>query len=632
MDRRLAAILMADVVGYSRLSHLDEEGTRARFQTHLKEIFEPKIVEHHGRLIKTMGDGLLVEFSSIVNALRCAIDMQQAGAKKNAELRSDQQLQFRMGINLGDIIAEDDDVHGDGVNIAARLQGLADPGGIVISGSAYDQVSNKINVSLESLGEQSVKNIAKPIRAYRVLLDNSSARSRLAMGLLRRRNLSRGAISAALAAIAVAGWVWVNSRQTTIAQPSIAVLPFSNLSGDPADGRLANGMTVDTITDLSHYPDFKVIARNSIEVYKDKPADVRQVGKDLGVNFVLEGSLQREGDKVRITAQLIETATGTNVWSESFDRPADQIFAIQSEIADRIANSLGGGSGLVAGHDLAAAKRKRPDDLNAYELYLLAQDNVNTGTLESELEAKTLAEKAIELDPNFARAFTAHAWASAWLLTMQPDTAALTKEMLDMAQRAVQSDPNDAEAHEVLGYALGLSGDLKNADVEFDKALALNPNSFDILSVYTCWGYAFDKAAVGAVAADTAIKLNPHYPEWAIPCLRLGYFMAGRYKDAVEIQNRQPEGNWNADGYVVMAGSLAELGKIDEAKALATRGAAKYPKLLTIEKFAMNRGWPPDAVSKMTDLMRKAAFPACAADGDLADILNPVRLPECVKA
>jgi TolB-like protein/class 3 adenylate cyclase/tetratricopeptide (TPR) repeat protein len=632
MDRRLAAILIADVVGYSRLSHVDEEGTRIRFLTHLREIFEPKIAEHHGRLIKTMGDGLLVEFPSIVNALRCAIEIQQAESAKNTGLRADQQLQFRIGINLGDVIAEGDDVHGDGVNIADRLQGLADPGGIVISGSAYDHVADKVNIGLQSLGEQSVKNIDKPIRAYRVHLDGSPTKPRVGIGPLPRRVVSLAAIAAILIAIIpLAWWNWSGGHQAAIAEPSIAVLPFKNISGDPGDGRLADGITEDTITDLSRYVDFKVIARNSTEVYKDKPIDIREVGKDLGVNFVLEGSLQRDGDQARITAQLIETATGAHVWSDRFDRPTGEVFSIQSEISDRIANSLGGSTGKVPGHALAAAKRKRPDDLSAYELYLLAHSKIQGVTLENQLEAKRLLERAIELDPSLARAYTMLAWTLAWRMTLEADTAALVKQMLEMGRRAVDLDPNDAEAHQALGFALVFSGDLNEADIEFDKALQLNPNAFDVLANYACMAHNFNKAQLGAEGVDKAMRLNPNYPEWAVPCFRLALVMVGRYEDAVQTQRRQPEENWNADGYVITAGSLVELGQLDEAKALVARGIAKFPHLLTIEKFALNRSWSRDAIPVILNLMRKAGFPACAADADLADTQKPVRLPECVK-
>jgi TolB-like protein/class 3 adenylate cyclase len=630
MDRRLAAILIADAVGYSRLSHLDEEGTRARFLDYLKSIFEPEVAKTSGRIVKTMGDGLLVEFPSVVSALRCALATQEALAKANARVVEDTQLQFRIGINLGDVIAEGEDVHGDGVNIADRLQGLADPGGIIISGTAYDHVHNKIDVGLESLGQQRVKNITEPVRAYRIVLDTATKQRRYADS--RARNLKVPTLIATVLIIALAGWwVWSETPRPAAAEPALAVLPFDNLSGDTNNGRLADAVVEDIITDLSRYPDFRVISRNSTEVYRGKPTDVRQVGKDLNVGYVLEGSFQRENDRVRITAQLIETDSGTHVWSERYDRPAAEVFDVQSEVADRIANSLGGSQGQVPGHALAAAKRKRPTDLNAYELYLLGHEKIQGTTLESQLEAKQLLERAIQIDPTFARAHTMLAWTYAWRATFEADVPKLIQEMLKVASHAVELDPLDFEAHQALGYASQMSGDVKRAEIEFDKSLELNPKSFDALALYSCFGAAFGKAKAGADAVDQAIRVNPNYPNWAVTCFRLGLFMVGRYEEAVTVQSRQPEDQWNSDGFVITASSLAGLGRTDEAKSLVARGMAKFPGMLSIEKFALNRGWSPKAVEVLPPLMRKAGFPPCATDDELKGIANPARLPECVK-
>jgi TolB-like protein/class 3 adenylate cyclase len=632
MERRLAAILIADVAGYSRLSQLDEEGTRTRFLAHLKEIFEPKFAEHHGRLVKTMGDGLLVEFPSVVNALRCAIEIQQAEAQKKANVPPDQQLRFRVGINLGDVIVEDQDVHGDGVNIADRLQSLADPGGIVISGSAFDQVRNKLNIGFESLGEQRVRNIDEPVRAFRVRVDGIPTKPRMVASPTRRREVALVVIVAALAAVGTVWWIWADGHRPALAASTVAVLPFDNLSGDPANGRIADGITEDVITDLSRYSEFSVIARNSTEVYKGKPVDVRQIGKDLKVSHLLEGSFQRQGDQVQITAQLIDATTGTLLWSERYDRPAGEVFAIQGDVADRIANSLGGSVGHVSSSVLAAAKRKRPSDLGAYEVYLLGREKMISGlNLESQLEAEKLLEQAIQMDPSLARAHAVLAWTYAWRATLEPDTAKLIQQMLQEAQRAIDLDPMDSDAHEAVGYAHGLAGDLRQSEIQFDEALRLNPNAFDVLATYACWAHNFGRVEAGARAVDRAMQLNPNYPAWAVECFRLALLMVGRYEDVLRNQARQPEDKWNQDGYIMTAGSLAELGRVDEAKAMVARGVAKYPGLLSIERFALNRGWDGPASAVLTGLMRKAGFPVCASDKDLAGIAKPVRLPECVK-
>ena len=436
------------------------------------------------------------------------------------------------------------------------------------------------------------------------------------------------------ALIAIAGFRWYGSDLPAPAagRPSIAVLPFDNLSADPGNARLADGITADIITDLSRYSDFAVIARESSEVYKGKPADVRRIGKDLNVSYILEGSFQREGDQVRINVQLVNAATGVSVWSERFDRPASEVFAIQSDVADRIANTVGGHEGPVAGNLLTAAKRKRPVDLDAYELYVLAKEKMRTGlTDESQLEAQSLLERAIRIDPTLARAHVQLAWSYSWRATYEADTATLNRAMLAEAHRAVELDPMDANAHEALGYALGLRGDLKQAEIQFDEARRLNPNAFDVLTVYGCWAFSFGKAKLGAEAVDRAMLLNPNYPSWAIPCLRLGLVMVGRYEDVVRVQSRQPEDKWNTDGFVIMAGSLAMLGRFDEAKTLVLHGIARYPGLLSIEKFAMNRDWDAPASAVMVDLMRKAGFPVCAGDKDFAAIGSPARLPECLR-
>jgi TolB-like protein/DNA-binding SARP family transcriptional activator len=451
-----------------------------------------------------------------------------------------------------------------------------------------------------------------------------------------RRSITAAAVAAcvvlALVAVAALRWHWTVGRPSVVTAPAIAVLPFDNLSGDPGNGRLADGITADIITDLSRYSDFAVIARESSEAYKSKPVDVRQIGRDLNVSHILEGSFQREGDQVRINVQLVDAATGVRVWSERYDRPAGEVFAIQSELADRIANSLGGSGGQVGGSGLAAAKRKRPNDLGAYELYLLGRDKMIKGlTLQNQLAAEGLLERSIQIDPAFARAHAVLAWTYAWRATLESDTAKLTQQMLDEARRAVDLDPMDADAHQALGYAHGLDGELKQAEIEFDEALHLNPNAFDILADYSCWAHSFGRAKQGAEAADRAMRLNPNYPMWAVDCFRLGLVVVGRYEDVLRNQLHQPEDKWNQDGYVITAGSLAELGRLDEAKALVDRGMKKYAGLLSIEKFALNRGWPTSARPLMTALMRKAGFPPCASDEDLSDVAKPERLPECVK-
>jgi TolB-like protein/class 3 adenylate cyclase/Tfp pilus assembly protein PilF len=631
--RKIAAILAGDIVGYSRLAGTDEDRTLARLRGLRSDLIDPAIDAHHGHIVKRTGDGILIEFRSVVDAVRCAIEVQNGMIERNSGLPPERRIEFRVGIHLGDVVEESDgDLMGDGVNIAARLEGIAEPNGICISNSAYEQVRDKFKEEFVDLGEIELKNIARPVRAYRMRLDARPARLWFLVSPLRERRLGLAVLAAALLIIGGLWWIWAIDHRPTFGAPRVAVLPFDNLSADAANGRIADGITEDVITDLSRFSDFTVIARNSTEVYKGKPVDVRQIGKDLKVSHVLEGSYQREGDRVRITAQLIDATTGTHIWSERYDRSVGEVFEIQSDVADRIANSLGLTTGAVANSVLTAAKRKPPRDLGAYELVLLGREKMTKGlNVESQLEAEKLLEQAIQIDPSFAGAHVVLADSYFWRTTLESDTDALTKQMLHEAQVAVDLDPMDGGAHLALGFALNMRGESKQAEIQFDEALRLNPNSFDVLAQWSCAAHSFGRAQSGAQAVDRAMQLNPNYPTWAVECFRLGLLMVGRYKDILRNQAREPEDKWNQDGYVMTAGSLATLGRMDEAKALVARGVDKYPGQLSIEKFVLNRGWGEYAIPVLTDLMRKTGFPVCASDADLAGIAKPVRLSECAK-
>jgi TolB-like protein/class 3 adenylate cyclase len=518
--RKLAAILAADVVGYSRLVGDDEAGTIARLKALRKEFIEPLIAEYRGRVVKLMGDGALVEFASAVDAVECAFAVQTGMAERAAAESEERRVRFRIGINIGDIVLEDGDIFGDGVNVAARLEGLAEPGGICIARNVYNQVKTKLDLAFEPMGEHRVKNIAEPITVYRVLPGPSGAKARparIASALPERRPV---ALAAAVLAVLVAGaagaWyaLWRPGEPLPSDQPSIAVLPFDNLGGDEMTGRLADGITEDIITDLARFRDLIVIARNSTLPYKDKPVDVRQIGKDLNVHYVLEGSIQRQADRVRVTAQLIDTAAGAHVWSERWDRPAQDVFAVQTELAESVATRIGG-YGLVATAGREMAKRKRPENLTAYDLYLLGIEAKHRLTEESEQEAIRLLHQALDLDPRFARAWTGLAWAYGIGAGFASDETVLRQKALEAARRAVQLDPMDAEAHVALAESLGLLGDLAQAEAELERALQLNPNADTVLATYAGWASGFGKPKEGAEAAEKFIRVNPNYPTWA---------------------------------------------------------------------------------------------------------------------
>lgn len=321
---------------------------------------------------------------------------------------------------------------------------------------------------------------------------------------------------------------------------SIAVLPFENLGGDEATGGPAVGITEDIITDLARFRGLEVIALNSVLIYKGVPTDIRQIGDDLDVSYVLEGSIQRQGDNVRVTAQLVEAASAVHVWSERWDRPLEDVFAVQAELAELVTAKLGGYAGTIAATDRDTAKRKRPSDLSAYDLYLLGIEAKHRETEESVREAITLLKKSVEIDPQFARAWTGLAWSYS-LLAGWVDSPELGELFMAAAQRAVELDPLDAEAHAALGFAIGAAGDLKQAEAAFEKALSLNPNSADILTFYAMWASGFGKAGKGVEAAEHAIRLNPEMPGWALSAYRYAFFMAGRYEEALRFQERRPK-------------------------------------------------------------------------------------------
>jgi TolB-like protein/class 3 adenylate cyclase len=436
VDRRLAAIMAVDVVGYSRLIGADEAGTLARVKAHRVELAEPLIAEYHGRVVKLTGDGALVEFASAVDAVECAVAIQSGMAEREAAEAEERRIRYRIGINVGDIVLEDGDIFGDGVNVAARLEGLAEPGGICIARNVYNQVKGKLDLTFEPMGEHRVKNIAEPVAVYRVLPGPGATAKMRPMAIARAlRRYRLAAIAAAVLLLLVAGatgWYsyWRPDGPLPSDQPSIAVLSFDNLSGDAATGRLADGITEDIITDLARFAYLDVIARNSTLPYKDKPVDVRQIGKELNVRYVLEGSIQRQAERVRVTAQLIDAAAGAHVWSERWDRPAQDVFAVQTELAESVANRIGG-HGLVEAAGRETAKRKRPENLTAYDLYLLGIEAKHRLTEESLQEAVRLFQRALELDPQLARAWTGLAWA--YVLTANfggPDRAVLIQKQL----------------------------------------------------------------------------------------------------------------------------------------------------------------------------------------------------------
>src|SRR5437879_633292 len=456
-ERRLAAVLAADMVGYSRLMEVDETGTLARLKTHRIELIDPAIAKNRGRIIKTTGDGMLVEFHSVVDAVTCAAEVQRRMARRNVDVSPARWIQFRIGINLGDVIVEEDDIFGDGVNVAARLEALAEPGGICVSGAVRDQVGHRLDdIAFEDIGDQSVKNIARPIRVFRVRLESGATTA------------PEGAKDAAVAS-------------TIAKKPSIAVLPLVNMSGDPEQEFFADGLTEDIITELSRFHDLLVISRNSTFVHKGKAVKVQEVAREFGVDYVLEGSVRKAGNHIRVTVQLIDAETDRHVWAERYDRKLEDIFAIQDEVTGAIVATL---PGRVEAATQERAKRQRTDNMAAYECVLAAKVLHHRSRREDNAEAQILLERAIALDPNYAHA---HAWKACvlgqtWIYGWCKDRDATFQQVADELQIALALDDNDSDVHRILAAVNLTRDDHERAAYHQERALALNPN-YDLVVV-----------------------------------------------------------------------------------------------------------------------------------------------------
>jgi TolB-like protein/class 3 adenylate cyclase/tetratricopeptide (TPR) repeat protein len=628
VERRLAAILAADVVGYSHLVEQDEAGTIARLKALRKETLEPILARHGGRIVKLMGDGALIELASVVEAVQAAIECQRATAEHEAGRPPNERIAFRIGINLGDIVIEPDgDILGDGVNIAARLEQLADPGGICVSEAVIRGLRASLPTAIQDLGPQRLKNIADPVRAYRLLLDTAAARPMARRPKpLGARRLVRPAVAAALAllvvlAAAAGGWRWWHGRADVEGETalwragSIAVLPLTNLSGDPRWERLADGVTQDIITDLAREPDLLVIARDSTLAYKGKAVDVRDVGKQLGVRYVLGGSLQADAGHVRMTAQLIDTATGGHLWASRYDRPESDLFAVQDDIAQNVAGALGGPYGRIAGAARSQAKRQPPASLEAYELYLLGIEEKHKLTKESLAEAKRLMTRATEVDPGFARG-----WLGLGMVYFNlaisggiDDSVAATRLWGEYTRKAVALDPADALARVMLAAIRALEGDLGGAAADFDRAVTMAPSDADVLAI-TSFRMVPTVGRVddGLRYIGRAMILNPAAPPLYYRALGQVQFYAGAYGKAVEALRQAPLDNPEVLFFLAMA--QAQTGAIEESRKAAERIRSEFPSF-TVDSFI--RDWPvadADALAKLREGATKAGLLAVATN------------------
>ena len=552
VERRLAAILAADVVGYSRLVGIDEERTLAALKALRKSLIDPKITEHRGRIVKNTGDGALVEFASAVDAVRCAVETQREMADRTINIPEDRRIEFRIGINIGDIVIEEGDIFGDGVNIAVRLESIAAPGGVCISEDVYRQVRGKFDATFEDIGDQKLKNIVQPVRVYRMRIVSTSA------------GASTGGHSTNL---------------PLPDKPSIAVLAFQNMSGDLEQEYFADGIAEDIITALSKSRWLFVIARNSSFTYKGRAVDIKQVSRELGVRYVLEGSVRKSGNRVRITGQLVEAATGVHLWAERYDRDLTDMFGVQDEITASVALAI---EPAMAQAEQQRVSRKLPDSLDAWEAYHRGLWHFLKQEPGENDQAKGFFQRAIDLDPGFAGGFyglaLTHLW-DGWVYVSRPlqDCVSLARPL---AHRATTLDDADPMVHHVSSIVAMMDGDVAEAVTLAEQAVSINPNN--------AWAVGFlgglydlvGRTTEGLAGLRKAMRISPHDPmTWAwTQWSTIGHYLAADYPAALETADRVIRGRPDKPhGYFWKAATLGQLSRIDEANKVLRRAIEMSP-------------------------------------------------------
>ena len=586
--RRLAAIVSADVVGYSLLMGRDESGTLAALKTCRRDLIDPKITEYSGRIVKTTGDGLLLEFASVVDAVRCAVDMQRGMSERNSDVPADQRIDFRIGINVGDIIIDGEDIFGDGVNVAARLQTLAEPGGICVSRVVRDQVRDKLDFSFEDMGEQQVKNITRPVRTHRIMINTSGD----------------GPIDKTAAT--------AQSARPLPQKPSIAVLPFGNMSGDSEQEYFSDGITEDIITNLSRNHSFFVISRSTSFTYKGPAVDVGKVGRELGVRYVLEGSVRRAGSRVRITAQLIEAASGHHLWADRYDRELADVFAVQDEIALNITGAIAPG---IISAEIQQAQRKDPSQLDAWDRIMRAHWHIRRFTREDLAEARRLLDDAIALDPTNSMAFSDLAFARHFeaVFGWGDGPAESHARLGETARKAVAADESDAMAHTALAIFDLFSGRHEEARRRLQRALDLDPNSM-FARGYLGVSYGFGGDYETALPhLEEAMRLSPRGPLLVIWRLCRGWsaFTAERYEEAAEFATQAGEANAAfPDIYAVLAAANGQLGRTAAARRALDELLRRMPGLTASDDRLSRPFARATDRDRFLEGLRKAGLPA----------------------
>jgi len=575
VERRLAAILAADVAGYSRLMEADEEGTLALLKTHRRELVDPKIAEFGGRIVKTTGDGLLVEFASVVDAVRCAVEVQRGMAERNALIPEKKRIEFRVGVHQGDIISDAGDTFGDAVNVAARLEGLSFPGEVCISSRAQEDASGKVDASFEDLGDQHLKNITKPVRVFRIRSADVSAQS-------------------AKKALALPD------------KPSIAVLPFVNMSGDVEQEYFADGVSEDIITALSKLRWFFVIARNSSFVYKGKTVDIKQIGRELGVRYMLEGSIRRSSQRVRITAQLIDASTGNHIWADRYDGDLSDVFALQDKITNSVVAAI---EPRLLEAESVRSHNRTPDDLRAWDLLMQATSlfwRLNKSDGET---AISILRRAVKLYPEYAPAHSMLAFAMlllGYLGYIEPQV----RDATALATRAAELDRDDPWAYVALGFVSFIERRTDESIAHFQRALNLNPN-FAAAHGYLGWTLSFDGQSDKSIAhSQTAIRMSPHDPQQVIfyGGMAAAHYLAGRYEEAINsalsVLRYRPTFN---GARRLLISALAQAGRLEEARTELDRLKSFQPDI-SIAWIEKNVPYTPASMAKYLEGWHKVGL------------------------
>jgi len=581
VERRLTAILAADVAGYSRLTGLDEEGTHAQLQDHLRSLIDPQIAEHRGRVVKNTGDGLLAQFSSVVDAVRCALDVQRGMAQRNTDVPQERRIEFRIGINVGDIIIDRSDIFGDGVNVAARLEGIAEPGGICLSEDAHRQVRGKLELATEDIGEHKLKNIAQAVRVYRVRPAGGATSTRPSLPLPDK--------------------------------PSIAVLPFLNMSGDPEQEYFADGIVEEIITALSRFRQLFVIARNSSFTYKGRAVDVKQVGRELGVRYVLEGSVRKGGNRLRITGQLVDATNGAHLWADRFEGTLEDIFDLQDQVTASVVGAI---APKIDQAEIERAKRKPTENLDAYDYFLRGIATQHLVTREANEEALRLFYRAIDLDPDFASAYGRAAWGYVWRKSngWTTDPVQETAETMRLAERAAELGKDDAVAISFTGFALAyVVGDIDAGAALTDRALTLNPNLAMALFASGWTGVWLGQADLAIEHFARAMRLNP-LDAFIIMRAQSGiahaHFLVGRYKDAVSWAEKALREQPNyANAMRIFAAGCAMDGRLEAAGKAVARMRRLDPSRRVSNLRHVLGPYRPGDLAKYEEGLQKAGLP-----------------------